>query len=153
MCNFVKDHFFLSQPKLLYPCIVDITSDANSSKLVLELLPASDTHTNPVLGIVCCNLKYVIFIFEQARGRSTIAVEWDFSYDTNVFDEFKITKSHLRTYSTKCWQSVANGLKLARKVNIGIRDDGVLLIQIFMIDTLPDGIYFLYYMYPLVDTS
>ncbi|KAK2196323.1 hypothetical protein BdWA1_001565 [Babesia duncani] len=130
------DHFSIA-PKLLYPCIVDIATDCTSGKLVLELLPPEEG-SGAVLGL--------------ARGRSSIAVEWDFSYDTNVFDEFQVTRQHLYTYSTKCWQAIANGLKLARHIIVGIKDGGVLLIQISMLDTLPDGIFFLYYMHPITET-
>lgn len=81
-----------------------------------------------------------------------MALEWDFTYDTNVFDEFNVSSPHLHTYSTRCWLGVANGIKLARRIRIAVKNDGILLIQVSMLDPLSDGINFYYHMYPLLDT-
>ncbi|CDR97409.1 hypothetical protein, conserved [Babesia bigemina] len=136
--NFVDVDYFSISPKLLYPCLHDIASDSASSKLVLELVPPDETNNRCVLGL--------------ARGRSSMALEWDFSYDTNVFDEFNVHTQHMHTYSMRCWQGVTNGIKLARRIRIAIKDDGVLLIQVSMMDHISDGIYFYYQMHPLLDT-
>lgn len=136
--KFVGVDYFSISPKLLYPCLHDIASDSNSSKLVLELLPPEENQSSCVLGL--------------ARGRATMALEWDFTYDTNVFDEFNVSSPHLHTYSTRCWLGVANGIKLARRIRIAVKNDGILLIQVSMLDPLSDGINFYYHMYPLLDT-
>eukprot|EP00371_Babesia_bovis_P003419 XP_001612066.1 hypothetical protein [Babesia bovis T2Bo] len=88
----------------------------------------------------------------SASGQSSIAVEWDFSYDENVFDEYNVLTQHLHTYSMRCWMSVANGIKLAQQMKIAVKEDGVLLIQMSMMDPISDGIQFYYQMYPLLHT-
>ncbi|GFE53530.1 oxidoreductase NAD-binding Rossmann fold family protein [Babesia ovis] len=136
--NFVDVDYFSISPRLLYPCLYDIASDSTSNKLVLELLPLNDGNNKCVLGL--------------ASGQSSIAIEWDFSYDLNVFDEYNVSTKHLHSYSMRCWMSVANGIKLAQRIRIAVKGDGVLLIQVSMMDPASDGIHFYYQMYPLLHT-
>ncbi|EDO08498.2 hypothetical protein BBOV_III009420 [Babesia bovis T2Bo] len=136
--SFVDVDYFSISPRLLYPCLHDIASDSGSNKLVMELLPLNEENNKCVLGL--------------ASGQSSIAVEWDFSYDENVFDEYNVLTQHLHTYSMRCWMSVANGIKLAQQMKIAVKEDGVLLIQMSMMDPISDGIQFYYQMYPLLHT-
>ncbi|AFZ81691.1 hypothetical protein BEWA_011090 [Theileria equi strain WA] len=96
--------------------------------------------------------KYDYFTI-AARGNSTIAVEWDFSFDKNIFDEFNITKPHSYTYGTKCLQCVSNGLKLSQKIKIMIKDNGALLIKTYMTGNMSEEVQVYYYIYPFVDTE
>lgn len=136
--KFIGVDYFSISPKILYPCLHDIASDSSSSKLVMEVLPRDECQSNIVLAL--------------ARGKTTLALEWDFAYDATVFDEFNVSNSHRHRYSTRCWLSVANGIKLARKIRIAVKNDGILLIQVSIFDHMSDGINFYYYMHPLLET-
>ncbi|KAK1445146.1 hypothetical protein BgAZ_110520 [Babesia gibsoni] len=136
--KFIGVDYFSISPKILYPCLHDIASDSSSSKLVLEVVPVDESYSNCVLAL--------------GRGKATLALEWDFSFDNTVFEEFNVSNKHQHNYSAKCWLGVANGIKLARRIRIAIKNDGILLIQVSMNDQASDVINFYYYMHPLLET-
>ncbi|XP_953481.1 uncharacterized protein TA11235 [Theileria annulata] len=134
--NIEKYDYFTISPKILYSCIYDITTDSSSTRMILEVTPPTPNSPH-VLGMT--------------RENSVIIVQWDFSLDKNIFEDFKITKNHLYKYSTKCMHCVTNGLKISNKCKVMIKENGALLIRSYISWNISEEISLYYYVCPFVD--
>eukprot|EP00375_Theileria_parva_P001813 XP_764488.1 hypothetical protein [Theileria parva strain Muguga] len=94
--------------------------------------------------------KYDYFTI-STRENSVIIIQWDFSLDKNIFEDFKITKNHLYKYSTKCMHCVTNGLKISNKCKVMIKENGALLIRTYISWNISEEISLYYYVCPFVD--
>ncbi|UKJ89999.1 hypothetical protein MACJ_003257 [Theileria orientalis] len=136
--NIHKYDYFTICPKLLYSCFSDVTTDATSTRMIIEVTPPTHNSTH-ILGM--------------SRENSAIIVQWDFSFDKNIFEDYRITKNHLYKYSTKCIQCVTNGLKISDSSKVMIKENGALLIKTTVSWNMSEQISLYYYICPFIDSD